>query len=208
MSADIHEALVKIRSRCPYIQKLGQMNNSGGHYSYAQLEDVIHHTRPLMDDEQVTIFPSDFELLANAPIGTRRLVMLKVTYRLTHAPSKTFIEVRAPGEGADSGDKACNKAMAAAEKLAVLQALYIERGNDDPDKYPSDESAQLASAFKPGKGEAAAKLTAALKAIEDADTADRVHTLMAAAIERAWTQEQYDAIAAKANIQLDTFAAF
>lgn len=207
MSADIHEATVNIRKECPYIQKLGQMNNSGGHYSYAQLEDVIHNTRPLMDAEQVTIFPADFELLVNAPIGTRRLVMLKVTYRLTHAPSKTFIEVRVPGEGADSGDKACNKAMAAAEKLAILQAFYIERGNDDPDKYPSDEP-QAAAAFKPGKGETAAKFTAALKAIEDADSEERVHQLMAAAQERAWTQEQYDAIASKANIKLDSFAAF
>jgi hypothetical protein len=206
MSADIHEATVNIRKACPYIQKLGQMNNSGGHYSYAQLEDVIHNTRPLMDAEQVTIFPADFEMLVNAPIGTRRLVMLKVTYRLTHAPSKTFIDVRVPGEGADSGDKACNKAMAAAEKLAILQAFYIERGNDDPDKYTSEEPA--APTFTPGKGESAAKLTAALKAIDDADAEERVHHLMAAAQERAWTQEQYDAIAAKANIKLDTFAAF
>lgn len=205
-SKNIHEAMVKIRQGCPYIKKEGQMNNSGGRYSYAQLEDVIHNTRPLMDAEQVTIHPCEFELLSDSPIGTRRLVVLKVRYQLHHAPSNTSVFVVVPGEGADSADKACNKALAAAEKLAVLQAFYIERGNDDPDKYPSDDPEP--PSFTPGKGEPAETEAKAIDAIDTAPDQDRLDKLMEAARKRKWDAAQWERIRAAANLKAEELAAF
>ncbi len=203
MSADINEAIVNIRKLCPYVKNEGQMNNSGGKYSYAKIEDIIHHTRPGMDAEQVTIHPVGFALISDSAIGTRRLVVISVKYKLTHAPSKTFIEVTVPGEGADSADKACNKAMTAALKVAILQSFYIERGNDDPDDVSSEPPA-----FVPGKGETEEKLVACIKSIDDAKDKPRLDYVVEAAETRAWTQDQYDRICAKANIKLDTFSAF
>lgn len=206
MSAkNIHEAIVNVRKGCPYIRKDGQMDGDGGKYSYAQLEDVIHHTRPLLDAEQVTIRPIDFDVLSNEPVGRRRLVMLKVRYELYHVPSETSLLVIVPGEGADFSDKACNKALAAAEKLAVLQAFYIERGNDDPDKYPS---LPPEDPFVAGKGESAECEAKALDAMLKAPDIETLDKYMEAARKRAWTQEQFDRIRAAANSQFNALQGF
>ena len=50
-----------------------------------------------------------------------------------------YIDVTAPGEGADSGDKSGNKANTCAYKYALRQTFVIETG-DDPDEEASEKS--------------------------------------------------------------------
>jgi len=156
------------------------------------------------------MFPASVSLLSADAFsrGENRsptqLVRLFVCYTLHHGPSDTAISVAVVGEGADVQDKSCNRAMTAAEKVALRQAFLLASGDDDPDNHASEPLTD----FAPGKGEPPAKFDAAIKAIKEAATQERLDTLMESARTRQWTQEQYDLIRAEANIKFDTFAAF
>jgi hypothetical protein len=56
--------------------------------------------------------------------------LIKGTTRFTHAPSRTYIVVKAYGEGSDAGDKSTKKAATGLYKYALRQTFMIETGDN------------------------------------------------------------------------------
>jgi hypothetical protein len=142
--ANIHEAKLAVMQEVEYVQKNGTMKQGGGgNYKYVTVDDVIARLRPKMIEHEIHFAPTKMELMAQEAYTTKggsamNRIVLGVAYRLTHA-SGSFEDGFAVGEGTDAGDKACNKAMTAAKKYALLQSFCLETGEDDPDHHASEE---------------------------------------------------------------------
>jgi len=141
--ANIHMAIAAVMALVGYVQK---EQNSNLNYSYAGEAALIAAVRPAMVAHGIYVYPSGVEELTQTEYRTRNgTAMTRVTARFrfifVHAPSNTTIEVEVLGEGADAGDKACNKAMTGALKYALRQTFCIETG-DDPDRTSSEELAR------------------------------------------------------------------
>lgn len=140
--ANIHEAKIAVMEAVEYIQKTGTMTGTA-RYKYVSVDEVIARLRPAMIRHGIHFTPIGMEVISNEPYETSggktmNHVIIGVQYRLTHT-SGTFDEGHAVGEGSDTGDKACNKAMTAAKKYALLQSFCLETGEEDPDHDPSDD---------------------------------------------------------------------
>lgn len=134
------EAMAKVMEQVGYVQKTGTME-FGQKYKYAGEAAFIAAIRPELVAQQIVITPVAMELLAaevvtSAKGGSQNRVLLRVTWRFTHAPTGDKLDVVTCGEGIDTGDKAMNKAQTGAMKYALRQSFVIETGND-PDDTPS-----------------------------------------------------------------------
>lgn len=136
------EALNRVWNRVRYVQKDKRMQG-GGSYTYVSDAALIDAIRPALVEEGVTFAPVGMEPLAievfeNKNGNRQNRVLLRVTYRFTHAASRETLDVVTCGEGMDVGDKATNKAMTAAAKYALRQTFCVETG-DDPDDTASQD---------------------------------------------------------------------
>lgn len=136
----IHEAINAIMGQVGYVQKQRGQNLN---YTYASESALIEALRPEMVSHGVYMTVDEItnvsrEQYATAKGSVMNSVCMLGKVRFTHAPSETSIVVWSHGEGADSGDKASNKALTGLYKYAIRQTFCIETG-DDPDKYPSAE---------------------------------------------------------------------
>jgi hypothetical protein len=174
-----------------YVQKEGRME-AGQRYKFARAEDIVAALRPSMVQHGLCMFPTRIDKVLDETYETQRggkmnRVVLSVQYVLAHGPSKTDCTVAAIGEAADSGDKACNKAMTAANKYALRQAFQIETGDDDPDKHASQDQERAALPATNGNGKSVdltEKFAIALSAIAKAKTPEALATLRATVEER------------------------
>lgn len=135
----VHEAIHAVMSKVGYVQK---ERKQGLNYTFASERALIEALRPAMLENGLYCHVAQVQDVASETYetkggGTMRNTRILATVRFTHAPSQTFIDVMATGEGADVGDKSCNKAMTSAYKYAMRQTFCIETG-DDPDEHPSD----------------------------------------------------------------------
>lgn len=154
-SRSLAEAMVRVMERVDYVQKDKRMDMGGrGGYRYAGEAAFIAAIRPELVKQQITVSPVGMEAVASEVFqgksGSQNRIVLRVTFRFTHAPTGETLDVVTCGEGMDSGDKATNKAMTGAMKYALRQAFVIETG-DDPDDTPShtQERAQPAKPQQP-----------------------------------------------------------
>lgn len=153
---NLHSAILKVMEEVHGVKKAGKIT-SGGNYKYAKAEDVLAKIRPAMLDNDLTMCPVATDVVVNEVYKTSsgssmNRIVVKRTYRITHAPTGEFLDIQVLGEGADVGDKACNKALTGAGKYARREAFQLEFGEDDPDKTPSSEQAR-ASKTKPTEPE-------------------------------------------------------
>ena len=154
MTGTIHTAINAVMGKVAYIRK----EKTGGlKYSFASESAFINAIRQHLVDEGVYVHPYRVESINLDSYETRNgstmnMATAVVTYQFQHAPSATSIEVTVIGQGADTGDKATNKAMTGAYKYALRQTLMIETG-DDPDRTASQEQER-------GKGKASQKALA------------------------------------------------
>jgi hypothetical protein len=149
MGAELAKAKIQVMRQVPYIQK---GSSPGLKYTFAGEAAFVEKLHPAMIDAGLEIAPHDMEVLHQEVYTTSggskmNRVLVKVRYTLTHAGSGESQVICTVGEGADSGDKASNKAMTAAYKYALRQAFLIETGND-PDETPSEQQ-QRASRGRP-----------------------------------------------------------
>ena len=145
----IQKAIWAVMCEISYVQKQKSPNLN---YTFAGEAALIRALRPYMERygiimsvvAQNEVCFETYQTKSGAPMNRTRLLS---TVRFYHAPSGTFIDVMAPGEGADSGDKSGNKANTCAYKYALRQTFVIETG-DDPDDEPSERSARAAQPEK------------------------------------------------------------
>lgn len=140
------EAMHRVMEQVGYVQKDKKMEFGSG-YKYAGEAAFIAALRPELVKQGIVVCPVGQELLAAESVagakGSQNRVVLKVTFRFTHAPTGDTLDIVVCGEGMDVGDKATNKAQTAALKYALRQSFIIETGND-PDDTPSREQERAA----------------------------------------------------------------
>lgn len=161
-SKNIHEAINAIMAEVGYVQK----TRSGGlNYTFAGEAALIAALRPAMVEHAVYMSVANITDIHRGEYTTAKgsvmqIVDLSATVRFTHAPSATSIDVVALGSGADTGDKASNKALTGAYKYALRQTFCIETG-DDPDDRVSEPRAAKAQPAKPAAANGDEKLSKA-----------------------------------------------
>jgi hypothetical protein len=134
---DIYEAINRVMSKVGYVQK---ETNKNLRYSFASESALIAALRPAMVEEGIVMLPKAYDNITSEEYltGERQTKMKNISltghFILHHWPSNTEAEISTRGEGADSGDKANNKAMTGSFKYGLRQAFVIETG-DDPDMY-------------------------------------------------------------------------
>jgi hypothetical protein len=134
------EAMHRVMTQVGYVQKKGTMQGAGS-YKFAGEAQFIEAIRPELVAQQIVVCPVGMEPLVSEVFTSsggkpQNRIVLRVTFRFTHAASGQSLDVVTCGEGVDQGDKATNKAMTGAMKYALRQAFVIETGND-PDDTPS-----------------------------------------------------------------------
>lgn len=139
---NIHAAKLGVMREVTYIQKT---RAPGLNYSFTSESEMLERLQPALVKHGLTMCPAEITIIEarqyqttkGAPMNSVRLL---VKYRLTHAASDTGELIQAIGEAADSGDKACPKAMTCAIKYALRQSFLLATG-DDPDRYATEPEA-------------------------------------------------------------------
>lgn len=145
--SNIQKAILAVYHKVEYVQKTGQHPQ----YKFASEADFIAALRPAMIAEGIICTPLDITNITpsqgvNAKGTAIYHITAKYTYRLTHAPSGTYMDVCSLGEGIDTGgDKASYKTSTGAQKYALRQSFMIETGTD-PENHEEEKKAESAPA--------------------------------------------------------------
>ena len=138
----IYPAMVAIMSSITALEKSRQNQSQG--YRFRGIDDVYNMLHEIMADKGVFCLPTvvaDRHEERTNQKGTcliYRIVTMRYTFMASDGSS---VEATAIGEGMDSGDKAANKAMSAAQKYALLQAFLIPT---DDEKDSENDSPKVA----------------------------------------------------------------
>lgn len=137
-SGNVEQAIAAVYSVVDFVQK----EKAGGlGYSFAGEAAIIRVVRPAMVKFGLTLRVIAIDDMHRETYESKsgtimQSTVARYTGRFTHAPSGTYADVVAYGEGNDSGDKSANKAATGAYKYIIRQTFMLETG-DDPDKHNS-----------------------------------------------------------------------
>lgn len=119
-----------------------ERTNSFHKYNFRGIDDVYNACHAVLVRHGVFTIPYVVNHKVDEYVdekGRRTIhVVAEIEYQFC-AGDGSMVRCRVLGEGADSGDKACNKAMASAHKYALIQSLCIpteeakDSENDNPD---------------------------------------------------------------------------
>jgi len=140
---EIYELLPKITGEVGAVGKDGRNTQQGAGYRFRKIDDVMGALQPLFAKYRVTCYPRVVKMeQEQVAVGSKGTRMFHVTSWIEYhfcAPDGSEIVATTLGEATDSGDKACNKAMAAAMKYALTQTFSIpteeakDTENDSPE---------------------------------------------------------------------------
>lgn len=154
MEANVHTAINQVMQSVGYVQK---QRTGGLNYSFAGEAALIEALRPPMVEAGLYMAVVDLRDIHRGEYTTGKgsvmqTVDLTAVIRFTHAPSQTSIDVVALGSGADTGDKASNKALTGAYKYALRQTFCIQTGDDPDNAQPEARGRKPAHAASNGNG--------------------------------------------------------
>lgn len=140
----IHQSILAVMRE---IGAIGKDNkNEQQKFLYRSIEDVYNRAQPLFATHGVYSVPeviaTDYHTGKSRAGGDLFFSRLTVKYTF-FAEDGSSIAATVVGEGMDSGDKASNKAMAAAHKYAICQVLQIPYDVVDPDAHMPEWSSRL-----------------------------------------------------------------
>ncbi len=129
--------LEKLHSIMAEFGVVGKNNeNTFQKYKFRSIADTVHKLTPLLVKHKVVMQPCyhNQQLHQQEKGWTATLDLALTFYCVDTGSSMVF---RATGQGSDSGDKACNKAMTAAFKYAILHGFGVaEEGADSEFSEP------------------------------------------------------------------------
>jgi hypothetical protein len=133
----VHEAIGEVTRRIGAIEKTGRSTEG---YRFRGIDQALAALHPILGDVGLVIVPGkvireQWETRATAKGGTLNVARLLVSYTLV-GPDGTRLRAAAWGEGADSGDKATQKAHSQSYKTLVFQTFTIPTeasAEDEPD---------------------------------------------------------------------------
>lgn len=147
---NIYEKLSAITSEISTVAKNLTVGEGRSSYKAVGEGDVLAAVKPIEAKYKVYSYPVNRRIVSEDIITnkstyngqekeTSKLFMrIETTYRFvnTEAPDE-YVDITTYGDGVDSQDKACGKAMTYADKYALLKAYKIRTG-DDPDQEASE----------------------------------------------------------------------
>lgn len=152
----IYECINKIMAELPAIPKSRTLEVNGRKmYDFRGIDDLYFALQPLLIKYGVTSVP-EASLVHQEQIQTTKEYKGEVKTLITHrvvlgvdyhfyAKDGTCVQARVIGEGMDTGDKACNKAMSAAHKYALLQVFCIPTAEQKDSEYEHHEAEKKSS---------------------------------------------------------------
>jgi len=155
----VYEAIQAVYGEVGYVQK---EENRNLNYTFASEAGFIRALRPAFITHGLIVRVVNMGVVQLENYETSKgtaMVRAVITAQIEfiHAPTGTAMQVQSLGEGADSGDKAVNKAMTDCYKYALRQAFMIETG-DDPDQSQPEERKSSKGGKPAGLKEAAQEL--------------------------------------------------
>jgi len=126
--------LAKVMQEVKYIQKTGY--NSFHKYKYATEADVNEKVREELAKQNVIMLPSmighEMRTHTNRSGATEYITCVDMQFTFIDGDSGESFAVNMSGEGQDAGDKGIYKAIAGAQKYALMKVFMIPTG-DDPE---------------------------------------------------------------------------
>lgn len=120
-------------------------------YKAVSERDILDNVKPLEHKYRVYSYPYDRKIVENDTLikkteyqgnvtETNSLYMrIETIYRFVNLDNTDeYIDIKAYGDGIDTGDKATGKAMTYSDKYALMKGYKISTG-DDPDKEASPQ---------------------------------------------------------------------
>ncbi len=137
----IYKKILDIQEELPAILKGREFKMNGKVvYKFRGIDDLYNAVNPLFKKHRVFMSAEILNSESSEKISASGNVLLYeklvIKYRFL-AEDGSFVETSAKGIGMDSGDKAANKAMSAAQKYALIQVFSIP--TDEP-KDSEDDS--------------------------------------------------------------------
>ena len=149
---NIYERLDLITNEIATVAKnLKVQVNQTASYQAVSERDIIDAVKPIEHKYRVYSYPFDRNIIDNELLikeseyngkvtKTNSLYMrVETIYRFVNIDKpEEYVDIKAYGDGIDTGDKAPGKAVTYADKYALMKAYKISTG-DDPDKEASPE---------------------------------------------------------------------
>ena len=146
---NIYEKMAGITAELSAVAKNLKVGEGKSSYKAVGEADVLAAVKPLEGKYKVYSYPVSRKIIDSDVLTTTKtyngqestsskfFMRVETVYRFVNAEDPTeHIDVTTYGDGIDSGDKGCGKAMTYADKYALLKAYKIETG-DDPDQEAS-----------------------------------------------------------------------
>ena len=147
---NIYEKMAGITAELSAVAKNLKVGEGKSSYKAVGEADVLAAVKPLEGKYKVYSYPVSRKIIDSDVLTTTKtyngqestsskfFMRVETVYRFVNAEDPTeHIDVTTYGDGIDSGDKGCGKAMTYADKYALLKAYKIETG-DDPDQQASE----------------------------------------------------------------------
>lgn len=121
--------------------------NKAQHFHFRGVDELMNLAAPILVAHKLLVLPRVLSRTVEARTTKSDTLMfnvaLDVEFAFVSATDGSLHVVRVAGEAQDSGDKATNKAMAAAFKYALFQSFCIplEGGGEDADASTPEETA-------------------------------------------------------------------
>ena len=126
--------LAKVMQEVKYIQKTGY--NTFHKYKYATEADVNEKVREELAKQNIIMLPSvlghEMRTHTNRNGATEYITCVDMQFTFIDGDSGESFTINMSGEGQDAGDKGIYKAIAGAQKYALMKAFMIPTG-DDPE---------------------------------------------------------------------------
>lgn len=126
--------LAKVMQEVKYIQKTGF--NTFHKYKYATEADVNEKVREELAKQNIIMLPSvlghEMRTHTNRNGATEYITCIDMQFTFVDGDSGESFAINMSGEGQDAGDKGIYKAIAGAQKYALMKVFMIPTG-DDPE---------------------------------------------------------------------------
>ena len=142
----IYAAMAAVMADVEAITK-SRKNQSQG-YSFRGIDDMYNALHGILAKHGVFTIPTVLDVQRSEREskggGLLTVTLAKVQYRF-YATDGSYVDAVTEGEGMDSGDKSCNKALAGAHKYALVQSFAIptENGDDSENDNPEPVARQI-----------------------------------------------------------------
>lgn len=138
----IYTLLAKVMADVGAVGKTRRNPQQG--YSFRGIDDILNAVHGPMAKHGVVVVPEVLEREVEERETTKGVALLYTRLRVKHtfyAPDGSSVSAVTDGEGMDTSDKSCNKAMSASLKYALIEVFAIATGEQVDSEYDSPEPA-------------------------------------------------------------------